>query len=314
MKELFIFFMLASNLSPQLKCDENSKLIFNSLEDFLLYSNGRNEKANTSLLNVEQSENEKSSVNNLGPFWLRMANQALFLEYIKHKHQKKISMKHELSKKLPYLKKLTNNCLENPWSNEDFCRFKTLDRNIKLLCLIEDVNVVQLRREDSQQSLYLSFCWLIYLINYLEECQLNLLIDEKNCSFEKIETFLKLVMKRINLPSRNKSFGHLEEFYKLYFDSVREKSMEILVEILILFDNFNFHVYRKFDFVEILNVLLEDFVKKELTSNIQYKLSNKRAKFNMQINLIDKKISDLVTISKRVILNHLLNSLKKFSH
>jgi hypothetical protein len=309
MKEIFIFFMITFNLSPQFKCGENSKLIFNSLEDFLIYSNGRNEKANNSLLNIEQS-----NVNNLGPFWLRMANQALFLEYIKHKHQKKITMKHELSKKLPYLKKITNNCLENPWANEDFCKFKKLDRNIKLLCLIEDVNMVQLGPKETQQSLYLSFCWLIYLINYLEECQINLLIDEKNCSFEKIEAFLKLVMKRINLPSKNKPFGHLEEFYKLYFESVREKSMEILIEILILFDNFNFRVYRKFDFVEILNGLLEDFVKKELNSSLEYKLSNKKAKFNMQINLIDKKISNLVTISKRVILKHLLNSLKKFSH
>jgi hypothetical protein len=311
-----LLFVILFLIFPQqlVKCEENKNLTFDTLEDFLLNSNRKVEKSNTPLVYLDHVLNTHYPNSKRKSFLLRMTNQALFLEHNKYKDHKKTLWKIELSKKLPYIKRMTDKCLRNPWSNEKNCKFEILNQNIKLLCMFDDV--YKFDSPEQKVNVYLSFCWLIFSINYLEVCQVNLLIDEHSCSLKKIEIFLNLIIKKLDFLVKDKPgrWNHLEKFFKLYFDSVKDKSMEILIEILILFDHFNINPHEKLNFGSMLNKLLEDFVNAKLKFNLNYKLGDTDDKFYMKLHLIDKKINKLIVFSKRKILKHLLNSIQLINY
>ena len=155
----FLFVILFLKFPQKLvKCEENKNLMFETLEDFLLNSNRKVEKTNTHLAYFDRVLN--THYPNSHPFLLRMTNQALFLEHNKYKDHKKTLWKIELSKKLPYIKRMTNECLRNPWSNEKNCKFEILNRNIKFLCMLDDV--YKLDSKEQKENDYLSFCWIIF--------------------------------------------------------------------------------------------------------------------------------------------------------
>ena len=88
MKNFYITSILALNFFAQFNFE--TSLVLKSFEDFLINSNSNAEKLNTLLPFMNSfSKNFYASKNHgHAPFWLRMANQALYLEYNKQKIHK----------------------------------------------------------------------------------------------------------------------------------------------------------------------------------------------------------------------------------
>jgi hypothetical protein len=103
------------------------------------------------------------------PFWLEMANQALRLQNKINETKKKNLILHRFLNKLPHLRKVTNLCLIDPWSNSGKCSFETLIKSLSLLCLVDNSNGVASSLEvfktiscSSNTYDYKIFCWITY--------------------------------------------------------------------------------------------------------------------------------------------------------
>jgi len=154
----------------------------------------------------------------------------------------------------------------------------------------------------------------------LEQCELNLLIDEINCSLNNIELFLKLVITKINQTTKGDSTylsTNLKPIYKHFFKQFNERAMQILVEILILFNNKNGQITLnpkifefKLNFEKILNYLLNDFVEKKLEKRLEYKLKDSKERFEMASALIDEKVTSLTKFAIKMILRHVDDLIK----
>ena len=305
--------------------NKNYADVNDSINEYLYDSNSKIKEANKLLPKLEEvyNKNQPWASKNV-PFWLKMANQALYLEYERYKNEKKFLIKLELAKKLPYTRNMTNFCLSNPWSDNSNCDFDKLNKNIKLLCLIDNTNIIKIEskldyfRMNPNKSYYKYdlFCWIIYLINYVEQCQLNLLIDEINCSLNNIEIFLKLIIKKINFTKENDGYylnNNLKSIYEFYFDIAKERSMQLLIQILLLFNSSqdNPKLFEtRLNFERILNYLLNDHVEKETKYDLLYKVSNKSKQFQISMKLIDKKVKSLFEYSTKIILKHAFNLIK----
>lgn len=264
------------------------------------------------------------------PFWLRMANQALYLEYDKHKNEQKLLIKLDMAKKIPFIKTYISKCLSNPWSNSQECNFETLDKYIQLICLIENVSSFRIERffrypNVSALEGYENFCWIIYAINYLEQCQLNMFTEELNCGLTNVDLFIKLVLKRIEMSKQDILFAKYKPIYEYYFEIFKERSMQSLAQLLILFNNLNRisakninrnmlntlnYFELKLNLEKLLNFLVNEYAEKLVKTDLGYKFENKQNRFQILSNVIDKKIRSLVNNSLRIILKHVMNLIK----
>ena len=278
------------------------------------------------------------------PFWSRIAQQAIYLNKQNAKYAQKLAFKLEIAKKLPYLKRLTNDCLNYPWHHTVGCEFKQVTRNIELICLIEGVEKLSIqdmlhydrahtKRIDFKYDL---FCWIILAINYLEQCQLNLLIDEHDCSLSKIELLTKLVVEKINTTISapptdvNINYYHLsnlQPIYDHYFDVFKDRAMQILIGVLILMKN-NYveddadevATYRMFEaklnLEKLLNYLLNDYVERTIANDIEFRVRSQHEQFQIVSELINAKIKTLRDKSAQLFLKHVhrLASKEKWSH
>ncbi|CAF0909295.1 unnamed protein product [Brachionus calyciflorus] len=304
-----------------------------TVKEFLLESNSRFNEWDKMLptLNETIFKNFRRIWSNSDvPFWLRMANQALYLEYSRHKEEQKTLVKLDMARKIPFIKKLTNKCLDNPWSNLHECNFDTLNKNIQFLCLIENVNSFRIenlfRFKNYSSESYSKFCWLVYGINYLEQCQINMFTDEINCGLNHIELFTKLMIKKLNLTERSELEAHQGPIYDFYVGIFKDRSMQILTQLLILLNNLkndpnDFNVNHiltnseryyelKYNLEKVLNHLLNEFAETKAKYDVRYKLFDKQGKFMIISNLIDKKVASLVDSSTRIILNHLVKLIR----
>ena len=316
----FFLFSLIFGVCFSLEFEYELNSVKKSLDDFLLDSNAKLSMPNRLLPNTHLESRKWADKQDSTPIWLKMANQALFLEYDKHKNHKKLLIKLELANMLPHLQNMTNTCLRNPWFDEDVCDFEHLDKNIKLMCLVENVaEAINPIKTKSDQT-YQLFCWLIHSITYIEQCQLNLIVDEENCSLQRIELFLNLIHRKLSSFIKNDPVylrGDFEAFFKFYIDLVRERSMQIIVEILLLFEKYhsNFgQLQLKFTLEKLMNRLLNDFVRKQLASDLEYKLGDTQSKSQLELHIIDKKIRSLVKFSLEMILKHLVNLIKRVNY
>lgn len=295
-----------------------------SVNDFLIDSRSRLNNWNKILPKLKEILPEKfnRSWSNLdSPFWLRMANQAQYLQYLQEKNRKISILKFELAKKIPFIKKITNQCLADPWSSVNLCKFNFLNRNIQLLCLVENLEPYQIENlfnlaNSKTSELFSKYCWIIYAINYLEQCQINMLIDEDRCSPNDIELVIKLIIKKID------SNGLFDPFNDFFFKKFKTRSMQILTQILILLNNiknndiFGFSVNMmiadsekfyefKFNLEKLLNYLLNEYAIEKARIDLSFKLSNKHDRFKITSHIIDLKIANLVNFSLHIILKNL---------
>ena len=268
------------------------------------------------------------------PYWLRMANQALYLDYTNYKNTNILLMKLDMAKKIPYLRKLTNVCLSNPWSNTDACSLKKITKNIEFLCLIDNSSpsfvsddTVFRKFKYSYQNLndpinsdYKLFCWIIYGINYLEQCQLRLMIDESNCSLSNIELMINLILIKLNSTEQmNKIYtNNLKLIYKHYSNLFTDRSMQILTQILILFKNQNIinnnldyekNQMTRFHLERLLSYLLNGYINEKLNNFPRYFLLDDFHKSKEYTYLISQKLRDLNHISLKFILSKISNTI-----
>jgi hypothetical protein len=260
------------------------------------------------------------------PFWLRLANQAMYLQFDKIKDKHKLLLKIEIAKKLPYLKKKTYLCLMNPWFNDDVsCKFENIRSNIEFLCLIQNSNPVELQNNilSSTSTGYndvSSLCWIIYAVNYLEYCQIKLIIDQIHCSFSNIELIIKTVLKRYKATivlNKNVGLDRLRPIYEFYYDIFEEKAMEISTQILLLINDQHFKEFIpiKIGIQRILNYLLFKFAQKyEHNSNVKSRVMTNEDKFKISMQIIDNKIEKLTEISIRFLLKHVFKLIQKIDN
>ena len=249
------------------------------------------------------------------PFWLKMANQALYLDYKNYKNTKILLMKLDLAKKLPYLRKLTNICLINPWSNIKACNLKKITKNIDFLCLIDN-STPDLNFFTKNYSNYNKFCWIIYAINFLEQCQLRLIIDETQCSLNNIELIINLVLIKFNSTEKmNLLFANnFKLIYEHYASLFKERSMQILTQILILLKNRNIFnsvineeklLITKIHLDKLLSYLLDIYISEKLKEFPAYYLLSDY-KINKQF-LLTEKLKDLNDASMKFVLSRVSN-------
>jgi hypothetical protein len=110
---------------------------------------------------------------------------------------------------------------------------------------------------------------------------------------------------------------NLKPIYKHFFKQFNERAMQILVEILILFNNKNGQITLnpkifefKLNFEKILNYLLNDFVEKKLEKRLEYKLKDSKERFEMASALIDEKVTSLTKFAIKMILRHVDDLIK----
>ncbi len=297
-----------------------------SLNDYLYNSNTKiNEWSQILPQVVQQSKknaNPWSAIDQ--PFWLRMANQALFLKNKELKDKKKLLININFSKKIPFIREFTNKCLKNPWYNKIYCDFKQIKSNIEMMCLVEGVENMFFDNLSNKKSIsYKYFCWIVYAINYIEQCQISLLTDETNCSLNSIELIIKLILQKTNIIitiEKNDILKYTAEFYTKLF---KERAMQILIQILLLFndnmsnlnnevsiDKLNAKLEIKINLEKLLDYLLNDYVEYVLNKDIDFKLKKKDEKFHVISNLISKKIKSLTEYSIRIILKHIYYEIK----
>lgn len=269
------------------------------------------------------------------PYWLRMANQALFLDYTYYKNTKLALMKLDMAKKVPYLRKLTNVCLSNPWSNRVACSLKKITKNIEFLCLIDNSNPDFVSDStvftkfkysyDSANDLissdYKLFCWMIYGINYLEQCQLRLMIDESDCSISNIEFMINLILVKLNSTEQmNKIYtNNLKLIYKHYSSLFIERSMQILTQLLILVKNQDFANNERLNYEKIqitrfhlerlLTYLLNGYIIDKLNKLPKFFLLDDYHKSKEYSYLITQKLRDLNHISLKFIMSKISNTI-----
>lgn len=265
------------------------------------------------------------------PFWLKMANQAMLLDYENFKNSKILLMKLDLSKKLPYLKKLTNICLSNPWSNIDTCSLKKITKNTEFLCLIDNSSPQFVEKNsifklfkyssdnsnDQISSDYKVFCWIIYGINFLEQCQLKLMIDETQCSLDNIQLIINLILIKVNSTEQiNRIYtNNLKIIYKHYSNLFIEKSLQILTQLLILFKNNSNHynlnednlVVTKYNLDKLFTFMLDFYVKEKIKNLPTYYLLDDYEKYKQFSFLLTEKLKDLNDVSNKLILNRVAN-------
>ena len=297
-----------------------------SLNDYLYNSNMRLNEWSQVLPKIVQKERENpkpwSAIDQ--PFWLRMANQALFLKHKKIKDEKKLLVKIDFSKKIPFIKEFTDKCLKNPWYNKNYCNFKQIKSNIEIMCLAEGVeNMFFDNLSFKKQISYKYFCWIVYAINYIEQCQISLLTDETNCSLTSIELIIKLVLHKMNTTIAIETNHILKYTTKFYSRLFKERAMQILIQILLLFNDnmsslnnevniskLNSKIEIKIHLEKLLDYLLNNYVEYVLDKDIDFKLKKKDEKFHIISNIISKKIKSLTEYSIRIILKHIYHEIK----
>lgn len=326
-------FLLLAILFEASKCKK--VMVNESVKDFLLDSRSRLNDWNKLLPKLKEILPKKfnRSWSHLdSPFWLRMANQAQYLQFLQKKNEKKSLLKFELAKRIPFIKKIVNQCLNDPWSNIDSCKFDILNKKIQLLCLVENIESFKIENlfkmiNSNSSEVFFKFCWIIYAINYLEQCQINMLIDEDHCGLNKIELIIKLVIEKF----KTIQFGHFyEPLNSFYFRTFKNRAMQILTQILIFLNNVKneiFGIYRnmmiidsekfyefKFNLEKLLNHLLNEYAHEKVKFDIKYKILNKHQRFKMISKIIDLKILRLVNFSIRMILNNLFKQFKNLNN
>lgn len=322
-------FLLFAILFEAYKC---KKVMTNeSVNDYLYDSRSRLNNWNKLLPKLKEILPKKynRSWSHLdSPFWLRMANQAQYLQYLHKKNEKKSYIKFQLAKRIPFIKKLVNQCLVDPWSNIDSCKFDLLNKKIHFLCLIENTESFKIENlfnmiNSNSSEVYSKFCWIIYAINYLEQCQINMLLDEDHCGLNNIEMIIKLIIKKFKTTQFSQFHEPLNSFY---FKTFKNRAMQILTQILIFLNNIKneiFGVYRnmviidsekfyelKFNLEKLLNHLLNEYAHDKLKYDIKFKIMNQHERFKMISEIIDLKILRLVNFSIRMILNNLFKQIK----
>jgi hypothetical protein len=321
--KLFHIFLLLLIKIAELNCLGRYN---SSLNDYLYNSNVRINEWSQLLPKLVQeakkNPNPWSAIDQ--PFWLRMANQALFLRNKKIKDEKKLVIKIDFTKKIPFIREFTNKCLKNPWYNKVYCNFKQIKSNIEVMCLMEGVENMLFNDLSNRKSIsYRYFCWIVYAINYVEQCQISLLTDETNCSLNSIELMIKLVLQKINNIITFENNDILKYTAKFYSRLFKERAMQILIQILLLFndnmnsfnnevniDKLNAKLEIKLHLEKLLDYLLNDYVEFVLDKDIDFKLKKKDEKFHVISNLISKKIKSLTEYSIRVILKHIYYEIK----
>lgn len=319
---ILLFFILVEAF----KCKE--AMLNESVKDFLMESRSRLNNWNKLLPKLKEimpSKFNRSWTNFDSPFWLRMANQALYLQYLQEKKEKKSMLKFELAKKIPFIKKITNQCLTDPWSNMDSCKFEMLSKNIQLLCLIENLDSYQIENffklvNSTNSEVYSKFCWIVYAIHYLEQCQINMLIDEDHCGLNNVELIIKLIIKKFSLVQHS---GIHEPFDSFYSKAFKDRAMQTLTQILILLNNLKIgasinrlameseKLYEyKFNLERLLNHLLNEYAHDKVKFDFKFKIADKQEKFKIISKIIDLKISDLINLSVKMVLKNLAKHVK----
>lgn len=269
-------------------------------------------------------------MNTNASYWVKLANQAKFLEHENLKYKEIFTIKLDLAKKLPYLKKQTNICLLNPWSSPEACSLKKLTKNIEFLCLIDNSNPKfvsdQIFFKAFKSSLmyskilsdYRVFCWLIYAINYLEQCQLTLMINEVQCSLANIMLTVNLVLIKLNSTKKIDKI-YINDFkiiYNYYSNLFRERSMQVIMEILILLNNQNILntnlneekiFITKLHFDRLLSYLLNNYVKSRLNELRKYFLFDELKQNEKITYILNEKLRYLNDISVKLILSRVNN-------
>ena len=323
---LYYFFICLINLtngektSPYL--NENLINLYSETNRFNLFLPKLNEvnELNSKNINLPWTNPNAS-------YWINLANQAELLDHENIKYKQIFMIKLDLAKKLPYLKKQTNICLINPWSNHEVCSLKKLTKNIEFLCLIDNSNskfvsnqiFSKIFKNSSFYSKILSdyrvFCWLIYAVNYLEQCQLKFMINEVQCSLTNIIITVNLVLVKFNSKNIDKIYiNNFKIIYNYYSNLFRERSMQVIMEILILLNNRNIvKTYLKEDKIFLtkiyldrsLSYLLNNYVKSKLNELQNYFLFDKLSKNEKISYILNEKLSYLNDVSVKLILSKL---------
>ena len=271
------------------------------------------------------------SANNV-PFWLDMANQALYLQYEHHKSNRKNLKTSEIIQKLPILIKKTDKCLLNPWSDLDSCSFKKTLKNLELLCLIDNTavlkftpNIVALQHaiEQEQTSNYKIFCWIIYALNYVEQCQSKLFLNEHQCSLQNIELLIKLFLQKTSaIVVMNRVYtNNFKTIYSHYVSLFKQRSMQILTQILVFLKQKKFQPNEnsavmfanelEFNLETLLNDLLNSYVAERMKECFKCKLfaSNERKEY--ETNILREKLNELNGLSVQTVFDRVVDLIKK---
>ena len=242
----------------------------------------------------------------------------------------------ELSKKLPFIRERTSACLRNPWLNQFACTFEKLTRQIEFLCLVENVSPLAVDwrlfggSRERKAKAYRLFCWIIYAVNYLEHCQAHLLIDPATCSLNSIELIVKLVIKECNstllLANSNIEQSSFSAITEHYCERFNERSMQILVQILVLFEsNYDqltsialekFKLYGrlgayKLNILGLLNYLLNEYAVQVLRSYPVAHFIGNQERYELKNFVKKAKIAQIFEYSQSFILKHVLDLIKR---
>lgn len=140
--------------------------------DFLKSSESLFDSQNELLGNLKPLKKQKNnplSTENV-PFWLALSNRALFLQYQIYKSDRQQKMRLDLVRKIPYLKRETNQCLHDPWSSPKHCSLKEVVQNLDFICLVDNSSNDFVKdgldnfeaKTPSIHSNYQFFCWIIF--------------------------------------------------------------------------------------------------------------------------------------------------------
>jgi len=167
------------------------------------------------------------------------------------------------------------------------------------------------------------FIFLLSLgINYLEQCQSRLLIDEVECSLKNVESLIRLVLTKSREISKFYT-NNFQTIYSFFMNTFKERSMQILTEILILLkknilllkENHNeISIWLvQSNMEKLLDSLLNEYVMEVLESSRQKScLLEGRLGYERCVTLIVKeKLRTLNDYSVKVIFKRVINLVKK---
>ena len=173
------------------------------------------------------------------------------------------------------------------------------------------------------KSNFFNFNFFISLgINYLEQCQSRMLIDEVQCSLKNIELLIRLVLAKSKETSKFYT-NNFQTVFKFFMNIFKERSMQILTEILILLKKKTFILKENHNEMSIwivqsnmeklLDNLLNEYVAGVLESSRQKScLLEGRSGYDRCVTLIvTEKLKSLNDYSVKMVFNRVINLVKQ---
>jgi hypothetical protein len=308
--------ILNKTFNKSLTLFESGVRVNESIRSFIYSSNAMLPKHNELLHVLSESVRSKTEM----PIVVAMANRAFHLQYERHQMQQKLLLKLELSRKLKSLKKAIKICLMNPWHYGSACDYKKLTGYISLSCLIDDTNQalidkhLRIKKNSGNNLNYTLFCWIIYAINFIEYCQLNILntksrIYATRCSIDSIQIMIQLTLTKIEETTKNNYFylnTNIKSLFESFFEKFKNRSMQIIVTVLLfvnkkLMRTFDpqarslYHYQLKVQLEAILNYLLNNVAVAFLKKHPKYRLLDKQKLFEVMNDFAKMKIDKIKT-------------------